>query len=630
MARRRSILAVVLLVATTVVLPVAANAEDDTSPPQFGSPTANALEIIPASIDTAAADQTITFRAHLVDDLSGVADWSQARFRSPSGGQFVDALFGSLISGTEFDGVWEYTATLPQYAEAGTWHLEYVILADVTGNFEYLNGPTSPSGPPFVPVDLATSFENTAVVDDISAPAFTAPTSSALEIVPTVVDTAGGAQSITFRAHLADGPAGLARAGYSSSPSQARFRSPSGAQFVDAVFFENRISGDDTDGVWEYTATLPQYAESGIWTLEYVLLVDQLGNSVSLYPDDGSNPGPFLPADLASSFENVAVIDDTTPPELGLPTSSALQITPGVVYTGLADATVTFTAHLTDDVAGAARAGYSSSPSQARFRSPSGGQFVDAVFFENRISGTDNDGVWEYTATLPRYSEAGLWVLEYFLVVDQLGNTEYLYADDGVNPGPYVPGDLVSSFVVNADGSKVEESVAGIPVSTDISGDGATAETPVETAVTTPSGGFVSITTDLPTAPTPYTLIGNIVTITAPAATYPGMLKIVFTVDATLVALAPSGVDVYRDGVVVPPCGVVPPPEAALTPACEGSEVAIAGGDVEVTVYTLAASEWTLGAAEGCVGKRGKDCKPTHPTHPPKPPKGGWHGTRPD
>jgi hypothetical protein len=85
--------------------------------------------------------------------------------------------------------------------------------------------------------------------------------------------------------------------------------------------------------------------------------------------------------------------------------------------------TLEFLAHLTDDMAGIAGSNYSSSGTQVRFRSPSRRQFVDANFSDpQRIEGTAQNGRYRSPAILPRYSEAGVWHLESFLLVDQTGN----------------------------------------------------------------------------------------------------------------------------------------------------------------------------------------------------------------
>ncbi len=100
-----------------------------------------------------------------------------------------------------------------------------------------------------------------------------------LGISPDEVNVASSSATITITARITDNLAGNAGEGYSNGSSQIRFRSPSGNQFVDAlVDGYNRISGTALDGTYSYQMTVPQYAESGAWTVESALLVDQIGN----------------------------------------------------------------------------------------------------------------------------------------------------------------------------------------------------------------------------------------------------------------------------------------------------------------------------------------------------------------
>lgn len=120
-------------------------------------------------------------------------------------------------------------------------------------------------------------------------------------------------------------------------------------------------------------------------------------------------------------------VSDTTPPVL-----AAFEIPLGSVKVGHTSATVSLRAHLLDDLSGVAGPTYRSSPTQVRFRSPSGKQFVDAIFQSGRelVSGTANDGMYESQLRFQRFAEVGTWLLEYFLLVDECGNQDRLTAAD--------------------------------------------------------------------------------------------------------------------------------------------------------------------------------------------------------
>ena len=236
-----------------------------------------------------------------------------------------------------------------------------------------------------------------------------------LSMSPSSVNTSLSSQVVTVRARITDDLAGNAGAGYSSSPSQVRFMSPSGGQFVDAMLSASElISGTTTDGVYEYQMTVPRLAESGVWTISSFLLVDQVGNLRWRTAAELSGAG--FPTTFAQTGQG-----DTQAPQL-----VSLSMSPSSVNTSLSSQVVTVRARITDDLAGNAGAGYSSSPSQVRFMSPSGGQFVDAMLSASElISGTTTDGVYEYQMTVPRLAESGVWTISSFLLVDQVGNLRW-------------------------------------------------------------------------------------------------------------------------------------------------------------------------------------------------------------
>jgi sugar lactone lactonase YvrE len=124
---------------------------------------------------------------------------------------------------------------------------------------------------------------------------------------------------------------------------------------------------------------------------------------------------------FSSAFATSIQSADTTPPQL-----VSLGISPTLVNVGSADATITITARITDNLAGNAGAGYSSSPSQISFKSPSGNQIVYAMLDEgSRVSGTALDGNYSYQMVVPRYAESGTWSVDSVLLVDQIGNSKY-------------------------------------------------------------------------------------------------------------------------------------------------------------------------------------------------------------
>ncbi len=144
----------------------------------------------------------------------------------------------------------------------------------------------------------------------------------------------------------------------------------------------------------------------------------------------------------------------------------------------------------------------------------------------------------------------------------------------------------------------VTESVpAGGSVTTDPGNTGATPAAPVQTEVTSPNPGPVTlvVTSVVPTSQPGYQLLGKQVNIIAPPATAANPLRFVFEFDASEI---PPDQDettlvMFRNGVTVGEC----PGSATALPAgpCVTARERLVDGDVRLTVLTASASTWTLG-----------------------------------
>ncbi len=257
-------------------------------------------------------------------------------------------------------------------------------------------------------------------MSDINPPKITE-----LYFYPASVNTSDSPQYITVIGRITDNLSGNAGIEYSSSPSQIRFRSPTGNQFSTALLSESqRISGTAQDGTYKSIIVIPQFSESGLWEVEHLHLVDQVGNSEYIYTDELKSNGFFTQFSVQGE-------QDITPPSI-----YELNFTPRVIDTSSSDSLITISAKIQDDISGNAGNGYSSSPSQIRFRSPSGNQFSTALLSEpERISGTALEGIYQSSLELPKFSENGLWKVEHLLLVDQVGNSKYIYYNELRNRG---------------------------------------------------------------------------------------------------------------------------------------------------------------------------------------------------
>jgi hypothetical protein len=132
---------------TTPAAPPAPLAVTST-PSDLAPPTVASLSVVPAVIDTSAADQDVTVTLGLRDDLSGLffdreSYWHRLWYRSPSGQQLrtLNRTQFVLRAGNALDGVWESRLRFPRFSEAGTWRVSLFRFEDATFNLLSLNGP---------------------------------------------------------------------------------------------------------------------------------------------------------------------------------------------------------------------------------------------------------------------------------------------------------------------------------------------------------------------------------------------------------------------------------------------------------------------------------------------------------
>lgn len=149
----------------------------------------------------------------------------------------------------------------------------------------------------------------------------------------------------------------------------------------------------------------------------------------------------------------------------------------------------------------------------------------------------------------------------------------------------------------------LDEAVSGGETAS--TGSDATADVPVQTSITVPAGvaGDLSVTPVAPgAAPTGYYLFGKQLVIEGPAATADNPYTMSFTVDSSVLnGLAPSDVQVFRNGIVVTGCTS---PTAAVPDPCVVSRGFAPGGsgDALVTVRTSHFSDWSLGRLDYDLG----------------------------
>jgi probable HAF family extracellular repeat protein len=146
--------------------------------------------------------------------------------------------------------------------------------------------------------------------------------------------------------------------------------------------------------------------------------------------------------------------------------------------------------------------------------------------------------------------------------------------------------------------SASSEVAAGGTLST-ATGDGtASSSDPVNTTITSPVGGTVSITetSTAQQAPSGFTFFGEQVNIEAPEATVGNPLILEFVLDTSLLpeGQEPNTIEVFRNGTLVGECADAS--GTASPDPCVSKREALAGGDVAITVLTSHASAWNFAA----------------------------------
>ncbi|HJZ37769.1 MAG TPA: Ig-like domain repeat protein [Solirubrobacterales bacterium] len=360
----------VLCIASLIAASGASAAEsEDTTPPEIVG-----LSFSPKEVDVTESSAEVTVTAHLEDDLSGATEIYMA-FSRPGSSQQVYA-FPTLIEGTTRDGVFRGSTTIPRFAQAGEWQIDWVHLRDAAGNRGELGvQQLKEAGLPYSFEVREREFEEEPVE---SAP----PQLSEISFEPSEINVTENEAAVLVDAHI-KAEAGL-KQGY------VVFRSPSG-EGQQMEYFE-RLSGTEFDGEYEAKVLFPQGAEAGKWRAE-VWLGDHAGHESRIGPEGLDERG--LPS-------SVFVVDGAEEPILE---ANELLFSPSEIDTSETEVGVGVFAHID------AEAGFASG--YASFRSPSGESTIVAPL--ELEAGTEFSGAYNGVAAFPQGSEPGEWFAELHL-----------------------------------------------------------------------------------------------------------------------------------------------------------------------------------------------------------------------
>src|SRR5260370_1047373 len=118
---RKGIAVLSAVLALLCALP--AFAQQDTHPPAL-----TGFSFTSTQVDTTSTSAAVNVTAQFTDDLSGVY-YGTMVFLSPSR-QHSANVFLSLSAGTNLNGTYSGTATIPAYSEPGTWTVYYLSVQD--------------------------------------------------------------------------------------------------------------------------------------------------------------------------------------------------------------------------------------------------------------------------------------------------------------------------------------------------------------------------------------------------------------------------------------------------------------------------------------------------------------------
>src|ERR1035438_2361435 len=254
------------------------------------------------------------------------------------------------------------------------------------------------------------------------APAFavsdtTPPQLTAFSFTPNAVDVSASAQSVTVNATITDDLSGVSYA-------YVYFVGPYNQQ-VYGYFY--RTSGTTLNGTYQATVTVPRFVAAGVWKA-YVQLSDSAGNYSNLQASNLVTLG--FPTDLAVTDST----EDTLPPTL-----LSANFSPSTIDVSSASANVTVTLQVSDNLSGAnvAYPCFAVAIAPPTTTGSTAIKYISGQAF-HLVAGTVNNGTWQAVTTIPRYSPAGAWQIQYINLYDVVGNYIYLYTTQlqaaGINP----------------------------------------------------------------------------------------------------------------------------------------------------------------------------------------------------
>jgi hypothetical protein len=335
------------------------------------------LTVSETSYDTSTAPVTLTFTAHITDDLSGLHDMSVE-----GGGAAVSFSAANRISGDALDGVYQASTVVPQYTSPGTSDLQ-ATMQDNVGNWRTLHAAD------LAAMGFPSQLTETGPGDDSS------PVVSNLSLSEISVDTSAGPVAIWLTVHVSDDMSGL-------SSAQFHLVGPEGQDILAVTDPTFRTTGDRMSGDYQIPITLPQWAAQGTWTIDRVFVIDRAGNIQQ-----------WRGTDVAQLATGPISLEQTAPGDTTAPQFTATTFTLDGSDPSQGPIPVVATFDLTDDLSGVLTGNCDLDKGQTSL----------SFSFQNtnQIAGTSQDGEWQQLGTIPQFAPTGTWAVKCY-VYDNAGN----------------------------------------------------------------------------------------------------------------------------------------------------------------------------------------------------------------
>ncbi len=367
------------------------------------SPVLQSVRITPNFINVSQSSKSVTVTIEASDDANGILK-GYVDLVTTSGSSVDTYYFSSAdrIDGDANYGTYEVSFQIDNSNGYGIWSVEIQLEEDVSGATVYY-GPDDTSFP--------NPGEQFLTVADADEPG-DAPLVEEFALSPAAVDVTSAAQNVIATLRITDATGGFANG-------EMFLAGPSGQAIVFPFDSAQRTSGDEYDGMYDVTITLPLYAQPGDWSLN--VAVQDFDNNRRSYPND---PPHSLPGGNTITVTNTGAIDASSP------VVTSFQVSSNQVDATAAPVTVTVTLTVTDSPAGLKEG-------QFFLYNASGGFFSGVpLTFINRTGGDTFSGDYQFDFTIPMGAAPGVWTVRSFLR-DNAGNTgNYGFPFSPAFPGP--------------------------------------------------------------------------------------------------------------------------------------------------------------------------------------------------